>query len=85
MANGVRSRPAIFKQNLEVAPILNLVVVINEGKIDDLVWRNNCYDMQVCDTNDCKDTTVVWDETTYDEVNCMRSDCASVDDSTCDT
>ena len=85
MANGVRSRPAVFKQGLEVAPILNLVVVLDEGKIDSLVWRNNCYDLQVCDTNDCKDTSVIYEEETFEEVNCMRTDCQSVDDNTCDT
>ena len=33
MANGIRSRPVIFKKNLEVAQILNLVIVLDEGKV----------------------------------------------------
>ena len=44
MADGVASRPAIFKKNLEVALILNIVVGLDQGKISFLEWRNSCYE-----------------------------------------
>jgi len=44
MANGVKSRPAVFKKNTEVAPILNLVIGLDKGTISKLEWRNNCFD-----------------------------------------
>ena len=48
MSNGVKSRPAVFKKNEELAPILNLVVGLDKGKISKLDWRNNCLDGQGC-------------------------------------
>ena len=44
MANGVKSRQAVFKKNKEVAPILNLVVGLDKGKISILEWKNTCFD-----------------------------------------
>lgn len=85
MANGIRSRPVIFKKNLEVAQILNLVIVIKEGKVDSLEWRNNCFDNQGCTPDDCKETTVMYEETKYEEHNCLKSDCAEAGDRECDT
>ena len=49
MVNGVGSRPVIMKMGEEMAVILNLIVVLDEGKISALQWRNNCFDMQACD------------------------------------
>lgn len=86
MSNGIRSRPVVFKKDLHVAQILNLVVVLDEGKISGLEWRNNCFDMQGCDPDQCKDTSVVINvDETIDEHNCFRSDCFQVSDNTCDT
>lgn len=84
MANGVKSRPAVFKKNLEQAPIMNLVVALNKGKIDFLEWRNNCFDNQGCELDDCKDASVFVGEEKFVEHNCFRQDC---DEATyeCDT
>ena len=76
MANGQRSRPVVFKKGLEVAPILNLIVGLDQGKISFVDWRNNCFDGQGCKTDDCKDASVVFQEKTYSELNCFRSDCS---------
>jgi len=78
MSNGVTSRPAVFKKNLEQAPILNLVVGMESGKINLLEWRNNCFDQQGCSPDDCKDSSVTLNEEKFVEHNCFRSDCADV-------
>ena len=62
MANGVRSRPAIFKKDKEQAQIMNLVIGIDQGKVEYLEWRNNCFDNQGCSPDDCKETTVTYEE-----------------------
>lgn len=43
-SNGVESRPAFFKMNQLVAPILNLQITMDMGKITELTWDNSCYD-----------------------------------------
>ena len=44
ISNGVQSREVIFNKNAQIAPILNLVVTISNGKITELNWSNDCYD-----------------------------------------
>jgi len=44
ISNGVQSREVIFNLNAQIAPILNLVVTISNGKITELNWSNTCYD-----------------------------------------
>ena len=85
MSNGVRSRPAIFKRGEEIAQILNLVVGLEEGKISNIEWRNNCFDMQGCRPDDCEDTSVDYGGKNHNEFNCFRSGCAGVSDYSCDT
>jgi hypothetical protein len=85
MADGKRSRPAIFKKNLEVAQILNLIVVLDEGKIDALEWRNSCFDESSCRPDDCKDTSLTYNELDYSERNCFKSDCAVAEQYDCDS
>ena len=41
-SNSATSRPAIFKLDKQVAPILNLVVILEMGAVKDLVWENSC-------------------------------------------
>ena len=79
MMNGKRSRPAIFKKGLEVAPIINLIVGIENGKIGFLEWRNNCFDNQGCKVDDCKNASVVYGDETFEENNCFQSDCFASD------
>jgi len=43
-AHGVQTRPAQFKKMTDIAPILNLVVHLDQGKVTSLEWRNSCYD-----------------------------------------
>ena len=91
MSNGIASRPAVFKKNLEAAPILNLVVGLDKGAVIFLEWRNNCFDQQAiakgCDVDDCKDSSVKFNGEKYVEHNCFRTDCAdeNVDSYECDT
>ena len=85
MANGVRSRPAIFKKDKEQAQIMNLVIGIDEGKVDFLDWRNNCFDNQGCTPDDCKETSVKFEDFDYDEHNCLKSDCDEAAGRECDT
>ena len=85
MANGKKSRPAIFKKNQEVAQILNLIVVLDEGKIDALEWRNTCFDDSSCRPDDCKDTSLTFDGVDYSERNCFKSDCATSSQYACDS
>ena len=85
MANGVRSRPAIFKRGTEVAQILNLVIGLDQGKIKFLEWRNNCFDMQGCRPDECKDTSMMWEGEEQTEFNRFRSGCENVSDHTCDS
>lgn len=80
MADNVLSRPAIFKQNTEVAGLLNLVLTLKDGVVDKLEWKNNCFDMQACSIHDCKDTSVrsqteAGFEVYHEEQNCLFSDC----------
>ena len=49
MSNGVASRPVIFRRGAKVAPILNLVINLDAGKVTSLTWKNSCYDGQGCD------------------------------------
>lgn len=86
MSNGIKSRPVVFKKDLHIAQILNLVIGIDEGKISALEWRNNCFDMQGCDPDQCKDTSVVLNEKkTVEEHNCFVSDCFTASDNRCDS
>lgn len=85
MANGIRSRPAVFKKNLELAQILNLIIGIDEGKVSFLEWRNSCFDNQGCTPDDCKDTSVTYEEVVYTEHNCLKNDCEDAEAKTCDT
>jgi hypothetical protein len=43
LSNGNFSRQVIFKRNGLVAPIVNLVVTLDNGLITDLSWVNSCY------------------------------------------
>ena len=43
LSNGNFSREVIFKRNGLVAPIVNLVVTLDNGLITDLNWVNSCY------------------------------------------
>ena len=87
MANGQRSRPVVFKKGEAVAPILNLVIGLDKGKISLLEWRNNCFDMQGCRPDDCKDSSVTdaLSGKVSADYNCFRADCAGVTDNSCDS
>ena len=42
VSNGIVSRPAVFKINSDVAPLLNLVVNLEKGVVSSLTWKNSC-------------------------------------------
>jgi len=44
---------------------LNLVIALKDGKIDQLVWKNNC--SKDCLIVDCKETDVIHLGKEYDE------------------
>ena len=54
LSNGVRSRSTTVKLENGVAQILNLVVRFDDGKVDELDWRNDCVDER-CSHFDCKE------------------------------
>ena len=85
MADGIASRPAIFKKNMEVALILNLVIGLKQGQISFLEWRNSCYEDQGCDPQDCKDTSITFDGTDHNEANCLQQNCKDMGSPKCDT
>lgn len=65
---------------------MNLIIGIDAGKVDFLDWRNNCFDMQGCSPEDCKQTTVTYEDQVYEENNCLKSDCvAGSGPNDCDT
>ena len=85
MANGISSRPAVFKKNLEQAQVMNLIIALDGGKVDELDWRNNCFDNQGCSPDDCKDTSVTYKDEVNTEHNCLKNDCAAANPNPCDT
>jgi hypothetical protein len=64
-------------------PIVNLIVTLDKGKIESLVWRNSCYDDQCCEWNNCKDTSLPT-QPAGSERNCVIIGCDSSQTS-CDT
>ena len=44
MSNGVMSRPVKFRKGARVAPIMNLVINLEQGLVTSLKWSNSCYD-----------------------------------------
>ena len=55
LSNGKISRPSYFKYQKGVAEILNLVINVNDGKIESLEWKNQCIN-KVCEFENCKMT-----------------------------
>ena len=62
----VRSRPVKFKINHRVAPVLNLVAKVKNGTVEELVWKNDCYELD-CDYRDCVDTSLVFNNKEFTE------------------
>ena len=58
-SNGVQSRPVIFKKSFGVAQLLNLIIEIDQGKIANLTWSNNCFVFN-CDFENCYETNVLY-------------------------
>lgn len=52
LSNGVRTRETYMKLQGGVAPILNLVVKMNNGILEQMEWRNDC--LLGCAITDCK-------------------------------
>ena len=52
LSNGVRSRETYMKLQGGVAPIINLVLKMNNGVLEQMEWRNDC--MLGCSITDCK-------------------------------
>ena len=83
LSDGLSSDEVIFRKDGMVAPIVNLVVTLADGKVSSLVWSNSCYEDQCCDWNDCKDTSLPT-QAPGSERNCMIIGCDSTQTS-CDT
>ena len=77
ISNGVASREVIFNLNNQIAPILNLIVTIKNGYVTSLDWSNSCYDGQVCETNQCVNTSLSSPVNPVTEYNCMLFGCTS--------
>ena len=77
LSNGNFSRQVVFKRNGLVAPIVNLVVSMENGLITGLNWVNSCYEDQCCDVNNCLDTSLASEINPVPERNCMLSSCTA--------
>ncbi len=77
LSNGNFSRQVIFKRLGLVAPIVNLVVTLEDGVITELNWVNSCYEDQCCDVNNCLDTSLTSNISPVPEQNCMLASCTA--------
>ena len=85
MASGIRSAPAMFKQNNEVVSVVELQITMDRGNVTRLDWIHGCG--IGCGKYDCHRAYVV-DEEGYgivSEKNCYVSGCEVPGEPTCDT
>ena len=85
LSNGKISRPSYFKYQKGVAEILNLVINVNDGKVESLVWKNQCIN-KVCEFENCKMTEFQVGDSIEKETNCYIKTCqSSSENNNCDT
>lgn len=85
MASGIRSAPTVFKQNNEVASVVELQITMDKGNITAVDWIHGCG--LGCGRYDCLRAYVV-DQDRFGivaEENCFVSDCEVPGAPQCDT
>ena len=85
MVSGVRSAPTVFKQNNEVASVVELQITMKDGNITSVDWIHSCG--LGCGPYTCAPAYVV-DPDGYgvaSESNCYVSGCSYPGEPTCDT